>query len=375
MGIKQLNEFLKSRCGKDLWQIVPLSCLEGHRVAADISIFVHRCASGACKKALDETDLDSGDLPDVQIVLRYFFDLFLKMISSFVSNNIIPICVLDGTAPDSKKAEQEKRREEGKKKQKIILQLQEELRAYPEPTNKVEEAEKEEKVDIFRGAIKNNATYFLGESDVYKAKLKTFLAALGVPIVRAPAEAEQMCSYLVKAGLCSAAVTSDTDVHAHRCPVMIDQLFGEGEYYTAARVVIFANILDGLNLTPEAFVDLCIMLGTDHNKNVFGFGPETCYPLIVEYGSLDNIPKLIYSAKKKDYIPYPKEKLNYEYVRTVFETDICGETLNKDDLLVTVVDEALVGEYLGPNLMFRCYKKHHARLRLATGYKCFCWDD
>ena len=40
------------------------------------------------------------------------------------------------------------------------------------------------------------------------------------------------------------------------------------------------NILDGLEIDYFQFRDLCIMCGTDYNKNIYGIGPEKAFKLI-----------------------------------------------------------------------------------------------
>jgi 5'-3' exonuclease len=50
-------------------------------------------------------------------------------------------------------------------------------------------------------------------------------------------------------------------------------------------------MLESLELTSEEFLDLCIMCGTDYNKNIFRVGPEKAYKYIKQFSTIENISK------------------------------------------------------------------------------------
>ena len=90
MGIKHLNQFLRSECGESIKNI-QIAELSGKKIAIDISIYAYKYESN-----------------DSLIENIYI------MLSIFRQNNITPVFVFDGKPPTEKKALLEKRREDKK---------------------------------------------------------------------------------------------------------------------------------------------------------------------------------------------------------------------------------------------------------------------
>ena len=63
----------------------------------------------------------------------------------------------------------------------------------------------------------------------------------------------------------------------------------------------YQKAIEGLGLTHEQFVDLCILLGCDYTDTIKGVGPKTALRLIKEHGSIEQILKTI--DRKKYQIP------------------------------------------------------------------------
>jgi flap endonuclease-1 len=51
------------------------------------------------------------------------------------------------------------------------------------------------------------------------------------------------------------------------------------------------KVLEGLGLTMDQFVDLCILLGCDYCDKIRGVGPKSAIKLIQDHGSIEEIIK------------------------------------------------------------------------------------
>jgi 5'-3' exonuclease len=118
------------------------------------------------------------------------------------------------------------------------------------------------------------------------ALTKELFDILRVPWYDAPLEAETICADMCKQGLVGGVLSEDTDVLAYGSPVLISTLDQASGLCTR---VCHGQILEDLELTTDSFLDLCIMSGTDYNKNISQIGPERACNLIQKYGSIDAI--------------------------------------------------------------------------------------
>jgi flap endonuclease-1 len=50
-----------------------------------------------------------------------------------------------------------------------------------------------------------------------------------------------------------------------------------------------AVALEGLGLTEEQFIDMCILCGCDYCPSIKGVGPKTSLNLVLKHGSIDTI--------------------------------------------------------------------------------------
>ena len=73
------------------------------------------------------------------------------------------------------------------------------------------------------------------------------------------------------------------------------------------------KILEGLQLSQEEFIDLCILLGCDYCETIRGIGPKRAIDLIREHKSIDRIIEKIDTDKYK--VP---ENWMYKQARELF---------------------------------------------------------
>ena len=93
----------------------------------------------------------------------------------------------------------------------------------------------------------------------YEQAIK-LLSFLGIPCIIAEGEAEALCVGLCKAGLVDAVASSDLDCVAYGAPIFIRNLATDKECIQ----VKYEEVLAGMEMTREEFIDLCILLGCDY---------------------------------------------------------------------------------------------------------------
>jgi flap endonuclease-1 len=120
---------------------------------------------------------------------------------------------------------------------------------------------------------------------------KQLLDALGIPVVQAPREGEAQASYMVQKGVGFACASQDYDSLLFGAPNLARNIAITGrrklpyrnEYVEISPETIELNeVLEGLGITREELVDIGILIGTDFNEGVSGYGPKKALTAIKE---------------------------------------------------------------------------------------------
>ena len=73
-----------------------------------------------------------------------------------------------------------------------------------------------------------------------------------------------------------ATATEDMDALTFRTPKLLRRLtFSQGKDKQAILEIDCEMVLNGMQLTYEQFVDLCILCGCDYSDTIKGIGPKT----------------------------------------------------------------------------------------------------
>ncbi len=239
-------------------------------------------------------------------VTSHLSGLFYRTIN-LVENGIKPVYVFDGTPPELKRQEIERRRIRREKAAELAARAREEGR--------IEEARKYS-VQAIR----------LSQEMVDSAK--KLLEAMGIPYVEAPAEGEAQAAYMAAKGDAWAAASQDYDALLFGAPRLVRNLTitgrrklpGKDVYVEIKPEVIYLNeLLKSLGITREQLVDIAILIGTDYNPDgVEGIGPKTALQLIKTHGSLEKVLKVLPRAqfpedplKIREYFLNPRVTDNY----------------------------------------------------------------
>lgn len=266
MGIKGLSKLLSDEA-PDCIREVPLSSLHGRKIAVDASMAIYQFliavrSGGPNSAAMMLTNADGETTSHIQ-------GLFNRTIR-FISEGIRPVYVFDGKPPQFKSGELLKRREKRAK-------AEEALKAATESGN-IEEQDKHSK-RLVRAGTKEN-------EDCMK-----LLEMMGVPVIKAPCEAEAQAAALCRAGHVYATATEDMDALTFRTPIQVRKMTFANASKAEIQQINYDKALLGLGVTHDQFVDLCILLGCDYCDTIRGIGPKTALKLIREHGNIETILK------------------------------------------------------------------------------------
>lgn len=283
MGIKSnFNQFIRETC-PDVFETVHLSEYAYKKVAIDISLYMHKYKA-VC-----------GDR---------WLTAFLNLITSMRRNEIHCVFIFDGEAPPEKEQERAERRNNKEKLENSVYDLE---LAYDEyqKTGIISDILKDmhakrrsppvrlmkkQPVTIDMAWVekkikqKRNQLYQVSPTDFDLAK--RLFRILKVPFFTAPSEAEKMCSKLCIDGHVAAVISEDTDVLAYASPIFLTKIDTAAD--TCVRID-YEYLLERLGLTTAQFLDLCILCGTDYNKNIAKIGSKTAYKYIQKYIDIDGI--------------------------------------------------------------------------------------
>lgn len=330
MGIKGLAKLLSDEA-PDCIRDVPLSTLHGRKIAVDASMAIYQFliavrSGGPNTAAAMLTNADGETTSHIQ-------GLFNRTIR-FLTEGIRPAYIFDGKPPNIKSGELEKRREKREKAEK-------ELQAAKEEGN-VEEEEKHSKRLVRAGRKENE--------DCMK-----LLRLMGVPVINAPCEAEAQASALAVKGVVYAVATEDMDALTFRAPILLRKMtFANAK--TDIQTMNYDKALQGLELTHDQFVDLCILLGCDYCDSIRGIGPKTALKLVKEHGCIENILKKI--DRSKYGVPdswIPNEAREKKKKEEADEADTDDEK-ERDNVEKDLAEEELVPIYVEARKLFNSHE-------------------
>jgi len=143
---------------------------------------------------------------------------------------------------------------------------------------------------------------------------KRLLRLLGMPVVEAPSEAEAQCAALCRAQKVWAVATEDMDALTFGAPLLLRHLTFAESRKLPIQELHLDQVLAGLHLTMDQFIDMCILCGCDYCDTIKGIGPKRALELITKHGSLEAVLKALDPEKH----PLPPNFVFYE-IRQLFK--------------------------------------------------------
>lgn len=326
MGIHQLNTLLRKKC-PHVFQELNIGVFAYEKIAIDISFFIYRLMAGRGDRWLEG---------------------FIELVACLRRHDVHCVFCYDGPAPPEKMATHAERKASKDRQANEIDRIKDAICRFVE-TGVVDDeiqAIYDKAVPSFinkqavtleglEGYLKKKEQQVVHRTDVDCSLTKKLFDILNVPWYDAPTEGETMCAHLNRIGDVKAVLSDDTDVLAYGGTTLISNLnMNTGECI----VVEHSDIVEGLELTNESFLDLCIMCGTDYNKNMAGYGPMKALGLMQKHGSIDELAN----------VGFDISILNHERGREIFtkpldckyNTPYCGYP-SVDELKEYVRENAL----------------------------------
>jgi len=224
--------------------------------------------------------------------------LFIRT-AKLVSVGIKPIYVFDGK-PHELKTQTLQARRAVKEKAKIEYQIA--LDAG----------------DLERARMKAAQSTYLTPEMAEEAQ--TLLGHLGIPWLQAPSEGEAQACHMARKGDVWAVVSQDFDSLMFGTPRLVRNLTITGRrklpyqnrfVNVEPEIIDLQFVLTGLGVTLEQLIDIGILVGTDFNPGVKGYGPKKALKAIREFNTLEKVMK-----EKALEIP------DYDIVRSIFKEPV-----------------------------------------------------
>jgi len=292
MGIKGLNAFLRKEC-PDAFIELPNTYFKGKRIAIDSDNVLRRFMSRSHKEIVDKTDVAAME-PDRDEIIKKWIYHVKNFVMELLQMGTTPIFVFDGKYIDEKSETQEKRRAE---KQKRI----DEAETMKMKIMEIDELERTPDM-ITELRKKMHHLGFLSSDE--KEIMIGILSAIGIPVLKATGEGEQLCAMLCIEGKVDAVYSRDTDLVAFGCPLTISEPAGfiynpkTRRVEESLKCTLFKPILSSLNISYDTFRDLCIMSGCDFNNNMPHFGIGKSFNILKDCGSIDHLPSKYHVRSK-----------------------------------------------------------------------------
>lgn len=256
----------------------------GRKIAIDASMSLYQFLIAVRSEGNQLTSVDGE-------TTSHLMGTFYRTIR-LIENGIKPVYVFDGKPPDMKSGELEKRAQRREEAQKSL-----------EKAEEVGDAVEIEKFN--RRLVKVNKKHV--------EECQQLLSLMGIPYVLAPCEAESQCAAMVAAGKVYATATEDMDALTFGSPIIVRHLTFSEARKISVQEIHLNKVLNGMELSQNEFIDLCILLGCDYCDSIRGIGPKRAMELIKQHRTLNNI------VENLDQNKYPlPENWNYESARNLF---------------------------------------------------------
>eukprot|EP00941_MAST-03F_sp_MAST-3F-sp1_P003045 g3045.t1 len=303
MGIKGLSQLLSARAPESTKEET-LKAYTGRKVAIDASMAIYQFLV-AVRTTGSNGNYGGMLTNEAGETTSHLQGTFFRTIR-IMAAGLKPCYVFDGAAPDLKRSNELIKRKENR--EKAALKEKE-----AQETGNQEDVEKYQKRQV----------RMTGQHIEDCMKL---LRLMGMPVVQAPGEAEAQCAELVKKGKVWGMASEDTDSLTFGANRLLRRLtFPESRKLPVLEIHL-NKVLEGLDLTMDQFIDVCILSGCDYSKSIRGIGPKKAHDGIVKYGSIE---KFLDHLDTKKYKPADDFMENLPKVRELFKNPL---VTNGDDV-------------------------------------------
>lgn len=208
-------------------------------------------------------------------------------------------------------------------------------------------AEEKYKIAIEAGDLEAASSYATQTarltSDII-AESKELLDALGIPWLQAPSEGEAQCAFMAKNKDVYATISQDFDTLLFGSPILIRNLNISGrrklpkkQIYVQVKPeqIELAENLKALGINQEQLVIIALLVGTDYNPGIIGYGPKKALALVKETKTL----KKTFEKVKWDY-EIPAESIMQLFLKPHIEEHykLAWHEINADKVIDIMVN-------------------------------------
>jgi flap endonuclease-1 len=126
---------------------------------------------------------------------------------------------------------------------------------------------------------------------------KQLIEALGMPVIKAPCEADSQIAHCCKNGDVWAAASSDLDLLLHGCPRQITNLTLSQSKKTSTGATIkvmpelveLNSTLKNLGVNRDQLISLGVLIGTDYNQGIHRIGQKKALKIVKELKTPEKI--------------------------------------------------------------------------------------
>ena len=353
MGIRGLNKLI-NQYAKNAFTEKTFSNLCGSKIAIDSEILIHKFKAHNNYSGINKNSHIHG---------------FISNVFWHLKNGIIPIYIFDGAPSAAKRKNALTKR--FSQKERIYNRIEELENIFLEQLKFKEEQLESKSVEDSVTPEMNNTLDELFKlkrrmesmtvTKNHKNECKYLLKLMGIPFVNANEDAEALCTALQHKKKVDYVYTEDTDALTYAAAQLNNEIpesgpiiLKKGETPNTVIAIDLSVILREFGLTPNQFIDMCILSGCDFCSGIPRIGPMNSYTHIKKYQSIENFLK-----ETNTDVP---EGFTYQEARDIFTKDHSQEitkTLELGNLNVEDLKKYLIHERsLNPMPIISNYHTH-----------------
>eukprot|EP00240_Pyramimonas_obovata_P005413 CAMPEP_0118923684 /NCGR_PEP_ID=MMETSP1169-20130426/2117_1 /TAXON_ID=36882 /ORGANISM="Pyramimonas obovata, Strain CCMP722" /LENGTH=385 /DNA_ID=CAMNT_0006864701 /DNA_START=65 /DNA_END=1222 /DNA_ORIENTATION=+ len=283
MGIQGLSKLLSDNAPACVRE-KEFESFFGRKIAVDASMQIYQSMIVVGRVGNDTLTNEAGD---VTSHLQGMLNRTTRMLKAGMK----PVYVFDGKPPELKSHELGKRTEKRTENETALKEA-------------VEAGNQEEMEKFSKRSVKVTREH--------NEEVKKLLRLMGMPVIEAPSEAEAQCAVLCAADKVYAVSTEDMDVLTFGTKKVARNLMVPAAAKKPILEFDLDKVLEGLELTMDQFIDLCILCGCDYCPSIKGIGPVSALKLIKKH---TNIEGVLENLSDKYQVP---ADWNYKGARELF---------------------------------------------------------
>lgn len=312
MGIKGLTKLLADNAPNAMKE-QKFESYFGRKIAIDASMSIYQFLIVVGRTGSEMLTNEAGE------VTSHLLGMFNRTIR-VLEAGLKPVYVFDGAPPDMKKGELAKRyakREDAT----------EDLAAAKEAGNEAD--------------VERYSKRTVKVTKQHNEDCRKLLRLMGVPVIEAPSEAEAECASLCKADKVYAVASEDMDSLTFGSTRFLRHLMEPTSRKIPVMEFEVSKVLEGLGLTMDQFVDLCILCGCDYCDTIRGIGGQTALKLIRQHGSLESVLENLNKDRYQVPDPWP-----YQEARRLFKEPLVTPVEEVPDFKWTAPDAEGLRKFL-----------------------------